>query len=115
MEIEIRAIDDVTVVEITGSVDSLTAEQLLNALNVQIAQDRVRLIADLSGVEYTSSAGLRTLLGTLKDTRRRGGDFRLASVQPRVLRALELSGFTSIVTLFPDVDTAVASFITRTA
>jgi anti-sigma B factor antagonist len=115
MDIEIRAIDDVTVVGITGSVDSLTAEQLFDALNVQIAQDRVRLIADLSGVDYTSSAGLRTLLGTLKDARRRGGDFRLASVQPRVLRALELSGFTSIVTLFPDVDAAVASFVTRTA
>jgi anti-anti-sigma factor len=117
MEIVIRAVSehDVTVIEITGSVDSLTSERLIGALSDQLSQDRVRLVADLSGVEYTSSAGLRALLITLKDARRRGGDFRLASVRPPVMRVLELSGFTSILNLFPDVEAAVASFSLRGA
>jgi anti-anti-sigma factor len=110
MEIEIRSVDHVTVVAINGNVDSLTAERLADAFSLQLNQDRVRLVADLSRVPYTSSAGLRTLLSTMKDARRRGGDFRLASVQPPVLRVLELSGFTGILNLFPDVDAAVASF-----
>jgi anti-anti-sigma factor len=110
MEIEIRSIEHVTVVAISGSVDSLTADTLADAFSTQLKQDRVRLVADLSQVLYTSSAGLRTLLSTMKDARRRGGDFRLASVQPPVLRVLELSGFTGILNLFPDVDAAVASF-----
>lgn len=110
MEIEIRALDHVTVVAIQGNVDSLTADRLADAFSTQLNQDRVRLVADLSRVPYTSSAGLRTLLSTMKDARRRGGDFRLASVQPPVLRVLELSGFTAILNLFPDVDAAVASF-----
>ena len=49
-------------------------------------------------------------MATLKDARRQGGDFRLAGVQPPVLRVLELSGFTSILKLYGDVDEAVASF-----
>jgi anti-sigma B factor antagonist len=110
MDIEITAHDHVTVVAISGSVDSLTAEALASAFATQLSQDRVRLVADLSKVLYTSSAGLRTLLTTMKDARRRGGDFRLASAQPPVLRVLELSGFTGILNLFPDVDAAVASF-----
>jgi anti-sigma B factor antagonist len=110
MEIEVKSIDHVTVVAISGSVDSLTADALADAFTTQLKQDRVRLVADLSRVLYTSSAGLRTLLSTMKDARRRGGDFRLANVQPPVLRVLELSGFTGILNLFPDVDAAVASF-----
>jgi anti-sigma B factor antagonist len=115
MEIEIRSVADITVVEIIGSVDSLTADRLTGAFATQLSLDRVWLVADLSRVDYTSSAGLRALLATLKDARRRGGDFRLASVQPSVLRVLELSGFTSILNLFPDVDAAVASFPARSA
>jgi anti-sigma B factor antagonist len=110
MEINIRAVADVTVFEIAGSVDSLTAERLTAAFASRLDSDPVHLVADLGGVDYTSSAGLRALLATLKDARRRGGDFRLANVQPPVMRVLELSGFTSILNLFPDVDAAVASF-----
>jgi anti-sigma B factor antagonist len=115
MEIDIKNLGDVTVIGITGSVDSLTAERLTAAFDLQLGQNRVQLVADLSGVEYTSSAGLRALLSALKEARRRGGDFRLASVPPAVLRVLELSGFTSILSLFPDVDAAVGSFLAHRA
>lgn len=110
MDIEIRFLDEVTVVEIAGSVDSLTAETLIGAMLGELDRDRARLVADFSRVDYISSAGLRALLSTLKDARRRGGDLRLASVSPPVLRVLEISGFTSILNLFTDVDAAVVSF-----
>jgi anti-sigma B factor antagonist len=50
------------------------------------------------------------MLSAMKETRRRGGDFRLAGANERVHKVLELSGFTSILRLFPDVGTALASF-----
>ena len=68
------------------------------------------LVADLGGVSYTSSAGLRALLAILKAVRHKKGDLRLACVQPNVHKVLEMSGFTSIFKLFEDVDAAVASF-----
>jgi len=102
--------EPVTVLRLSGSVDSLTASDLLDALSEQIKAARVRLVADFSDVAYTSSAGLRTLLATLKDARRQGGDLRLAGVQPPVHKVLELSGFTSILQLYTDVPAACASF-----
>lgn len=110
MEIEIRFMDPVTVVEIAGSVDSLTADTLTGAMLDELGRDRARLVADFSRVDYISSAGLRALLGALKDARRRGGDLRLAGVSPPVLRVLEISGFTSILNLFSDVEAAIVSF-----
>ncbi len=61
-------------------------------------------------MDYTSSAGLRALLETVKETRQRGGDLRLAAVQPDVRRILDLAGFTQILKLYGNVEEAVASF-----
>lgn len=110
MEIHATVIDEVAVVAVVGSVDSLNAEQLAGAFAIHLDAGRHRIVADFSRVDYTSSAGLRSLLGTMKDSRRLGGDLRLAGVQPSVERVLSLSGFTSIMKLYPGVDAAVTSF-----
>jgi anti-sigma B factor antagonist len=62
-------------------------------------------------VDYSSSAGLRVLLGAVKDTRSRGGDLYLVDIQPDVKKVLELSGFTSILKIFTDIESAVDNFI----
>jgi anti-sigma B factor antagonist len=111
MELSSESLGSTTVIHVSGSVDSLTADALLAALQSHVDDGRVRLVCDLSAVEYTSSAGLRALLATLKATRQQGGDFRLAAVRPSVHRVLELSGFTSILKLYGDVDAAVESFV----
>jgi anti-anti-sigma factor len=100
----------VTVAEIAGNVDTVTADELLTTLEGAIAEGRTRLVGDLRGVGYTSSAGLRALLGAMKEARRQGGDLRLAAVGEKVHKVLQLSGFTSILRLYDDVDAAVASY-----
>ena len=110
MQISIDRQRHVTVVAVAGSLDALTADALTVALQDEVRAGHTQLVAALSELEYTSSAGLRVLLGTLKDARQHGGDLRLAGVQARVLRVLELSGFTGILKLFPDVPSAVASY-----
>ena len=76
----------------------------------QITEGHVQLVADLGQLEYSSSAGLRTLLGAVKEARQQGGDLRLAAAQPDVDRLLSLSGFISIMKVFPEIDSAVASY-----
>jgi anti-anti-sigma factor len=110
MEIQIVQHDHVTVVSVAGSIDALTADGLVTALTDQVRAGHTRLVAAFEGVEYTSSAGLRVLLATLKEARQHGGDLRLASVRQPVMRVLELSGFTSILKCYDDVATAVSSF-----
>lgn len=110
MDISVNPGGSVTVVTINGSVDGLTADQLLVTLDAQVDAGRTHLVADLSGLEYTSSAGLRAVLGTVKRTRSKGGDLRLAAVQPQVFKVLDLAGFTGIMKLYDDVPSAVASF-----
>jgi anti-anti-sigma factor len=110
MEIRVESRSQVTVISVSGSVDGTTAGQLVASFREHVQAGSVCIVGDLSGVDYTSSAGLRALLETVKETRQRGGDLRLAAVQPDVLRILDLAGFTKILKLFPDVGAAVASF-----
>ena len=100
----------VTVVSIAGSLDAMTSPQLTEFLNGQLAEGRANLIGDLAALEYTSSAGLRAILNATKEARQRGGDVRLAAVQPNVKKVFELSGVTSILKFYSDVPAAVASY-----
>ncbi len=110
MQIESEPRATALIVAIQGSVDGLTADTLMETLEAYVDDGHTRLVADLSGVDYTSSAGLRALLATVKRARSGGGDLRLAAVQPNVRKVLDLSGFTSILKLYDTVDAAVESF-----
>jgi anti-sigma B factor antagonist len=110
MNVTVVQLEPVTVVAVEGSVDNLTAESLTNALSGHVGSGRVQIVADFSGVQYTSSAGLRSLLLTLKSCRKQGGDFRMAGVQANVLNVLTMAGFVNLIKVYPDVASAVESF-----
>ena len=111
MEIELRSADGITIVGIRGNIDGLTADELMRTFSERVSEGSVRLVADCASLDYTSSAGLRSLLGAVKLARQHGGDLRLAAIQQQVLRVLDLSGFTSILKTYPDVQSAVGSFV----
>jgi anti-anti-sigma factor len=110
MDIQSKQANEVTILSLNGSIDALTAPMITEYIQGLVAKGNIKLVADFSGVDYTSSAGLRVLLGAIKETRAQGGDMRLAGVQPDVLKVLNLSGFTNILKMFTDPDVAVASY-----
>ncbi len=110
MDITVQDRDSTAIVAITGSVDALTAGELMRSLSEQIESGHKRLVADLSAVDFMSSAGLRAIIAGLKEVRQRGGDLRLAGAQPGIDRVLRISGLTTILKTFETVDQAVASF-----
>lgn len=110
MEFNTKEMNDITVVELVGTIDAGTAGEITEKMSALIDDGAVRLVVNLSGVDYTSSAGLRMLLATAKQTRSAGGDLRLAEVLPAVLKVLTMSGFTSILKVFDDTVTAVESY-----
>ena len=82
-----------TIVCVEGEVDSSTAESLTAAFGKITAQGKCKLVGDFEKVGYISSAGLRVLLAVMKETRAKGGDLRLATVQEDVFRVFKMSGF----------------------
>lgn len=110
MEINHKQEGQVTIVSVIGSLDALTAPSLTESFGACLKAGNSKLVVDLASLDYTSSAGLRVLLNTVKEARARGGDLRLAAVQANVKKVFDLSGFVSIMQFYPDVAAAVASF-----
>src|SRR4030067_841553 len=92
MEISTEELKQVSVMAVTGRVDSATAPELENALKKLVDADKTQIVLDLKNVEYMSSAGLRAMVSTLKAVKRVNGDLRLASPSPRVEEVLRRAG-----------------------
>jgi len=110
MEIATNDIKQASVVTVTGRVDSATAPDLENALKQLVESDKTKIVLDLAGVEYMSSAGLRAMVSTLKAVKRVNGDLRLASPSQRVAEVLRLAGLNTIFSIYPDQAEAAGSF-----
>ena len=67
-----------------------------------------RLVLDLAGVEYISSAGLRSILAAGKKTKVQQGRIVLCSLKAMVREVFEISGFASLFSIFDSRDAAVA-------
>lgn len=110
MNVMVSEMKRATLLEISGRIDSTNAEQLGEAFNEQIDAGHTHLIADLSGIEFMSSAGIRELVSAFKRVRGLNGDLRLCSLSPRAKEVLEITGLDSQFKIFPTQVEAVGSF-----
>jgi anti-sigma B factor antagonist len=111
MEATIKEFKHCDVITVKGRVDSSTAPQLSQVLDKATEDGHFKLVLDLSGLEYMSSAGFRALLATQRTCKRYNrGEVVLATVPTRIKEALELAGFTDLFKTFDDVLAGVGSF-----
>jgi len=111
METSVKEFKHCDVVTVTGRVDSATAPQFSNALDKITKDGRFKIVLDMGGLEYMSSAGFRALLSAQRTCKRYNrGELILAAVPERIKEALELAGFTELFKSYPDALAAVGSF-----
>ena len=111
MEIAAREFKHCDVVIVTGRVDSSTAPKLSEVLDAITGAGRYKIVLDLSGLEYMSSAGFRVLLAVQRNCKHYNrGEVVLANVPENINNALELAGFDTLFKCFDDLTSAVGSF-----
>jgi anti-sigma B factor antagonist len=85
MEITVTEQKNITIVALQGNLDATTADKVSQRISAELGNGaesdskNADMIIDLSGIEFMSSAGLRTILATSQDARSAGGDLRLAA------------------------------------
>jgi anti-sigma B factor antagonist len=111
MEITVQEFKHCDMITVKGRVDSATAPQLAQALEAANEGGKYKLVVDMEGLEYMSSAGFRALLSTQRNCKKYNrGEVVLAAVPARIREALELAGFTELFKTFDDNLTAVGHF-----
>jgi len=94
-------------VTVSGEVDAHSAGDLRTAVEAGMGPE-VRVVADLSAVTFLDSTGLGVFVTALKRVQEQGGSLDLVVNSPRVLRVFELTGLDSMLTIHPDLATALA-------
>ena len=117
LDLETRAIDDVTVLYCRGR---FTYRDEATAFSQKIAEllpDTRWLVVELSGLETIDSAGLGELVVVHMWIRASGCSLKLAGANSRVRQVLELTNLLSVFDVHPTLDEALLSFqreITKT-
>jgi anti-anti-sigma factor len=73
-----------------------------------IERGDIRLVIDLTDLEYISSTGLSAFLSAAKKLRTNGGRMALTGLNSRIRLVFEMSGFLRLFPIFPNVEAAVA-------
>ncbi len=110
MEIKTVAYKRCTVVSVAGRIDSNTAPRFEQALKKVIEGGQSNVVLNMRGVEFISSAALRSMVAALKACKGAGGNLVLAEPGERVTEVLQLAGLMSLFERFDDVTAAVGSF-----
>jgi len=107
MEVNIRKEEKVLVVSVTGRMDAVSAPDFDTQVEERVDKGETNLVLDLSGLDYISSAGLRSMLTLAKKLKTKEGDLVLFGLQDMVNEVFEVSGFSTIFEIFGSLEEAM--------
>ncbi len=110
MDIKVRHTEDVTILELAGSLDISNAHQLRQAMTDAISVPSAQVVVNLRDLYFVDSSGLAVLVQGLKRAREHQGNLCLCSLQPPVRLILELTRFDKVFEIFVSEEDAVLAF-----
>ena len=95
---------------VQGEIDLYTVPRLRQELaRVLTDGGPVRLVVDLSGVDFCDSTGVNALLAAHRQAQDTGGDLELAALRPAVKKILQVTGLETVFTVTESPSEAVGS------
>ena len=107
MEISTSKADSVTIIRLAGDLDTNTSGPAQDSINEIIDGGADDILINLEDVGFVSSAGLRVFLATAKRLGAASGKLRISNLNETVHEVFEISGFISILSVFPTQEDAL--------
>ncbi len=97
-----------TVIALEGRLDTATSADFDFALEPH-ADKPTRMLIDLGGIQYVSSAGLRVFLMLAKKLQKSQGKLVLCNMSSGVREVFDIAGFSRILRIEPDQAAGLAA------
>jgi anti-sigma B factor antagonist len=111
MQIEQRAVGDVTVLDLKGRVTLGEGDELLkDKVNSLLNQGLKKIVLNLAGVPYVDSAGLGEIVRTYTTVSKQGGTLKLLNLTKRITDLLSITKLLTVFETFDNENDAVRSF-----
>lgn len=86
-------------VVLNGRIDTTNADRFLADIQPLMTAVSPDITIDCSGMEYTSSQGLRMFLMLQKSVSGHGGKMVLTNMEPKVKEVFDITGFSNILSI----------------
>jgi anti-sigma B factor antagonist len=111
MHVEVRQIQDVMILDLKGRLTAGLGDQILReAIDELLAEDRKKILLNLSEVAFVDSAGIGELVAGLRTARRFGAELKLLNLGKRVYSTLDMARLLPTFETYDQEDEAVRSF-----
>ena len=111
MNVDLRKEEDVVIVDFDGSLVVGVADEIVsNVVTELLADGYLKILLNLSKVDYVDSSGLGDVVQSYKMAERGGGAIKLLRPQDRVRRTLHLSNLLPLFEVFESEEDALQSF-----
>ena len=90
IDINYKEVDDFWEVSLTGSLDTETAPELEEDLAQIFDSDNNKLIFNMTGVDYVSSAGIRIIAMASRKMTEKSGAIAMIGLQPQIKKVFDI-------------------------
>lgn len=101
---------DITVLSISGNLDSLTVPEVRPVIEKIVASGIRKVALELSGLEVIDSSGIGAIVSLFKRVRGMSGDVKIVGVRGQPREILRLLGLERAFDIVPTLDEAARRF-----
>ena len=107
MEIQYRELDNgIILIKLIGRLDIIGTGEIETKFTGYCAGEKVRVIVDVSKVDFLASIGIRLLMLTAKSVASRGGRMVILDPISEVQDVLEITGIPAIIPIYSHLESA---------
>ena len=109
MNLDIRTIkkrEYVYVIELKGSLDTQTHQQLEEELSELLNEQTKAIILDMKELEYISSIGIKVILSAKNSLKKMNATFTMVNPQPQIKKVLDAMKILPVIDIFDDMPEA---------
>lgn len=107
MEFDYSELDNgIGLIKLGGKLDIIGVSEIETKFSGYCSGDKVRMVVDLSNVDFLASIGIRLLVTNAKSVAARGGKMVLLNPIPEVLSVLEVTGIPAIIPVYSQLESA---------
>jgi anti-sigma B factor antagonist len=110
MEITETRINDVYLLVLSGRLDVTCSGQLKETVSAMIDAQKLKILIDLSAVDFIDSSGLGMLVACLRSATKATGALKITSLQENPKKLFEVTRLDRVFEIFDDRDSALKSF-----
>jgi anti-anti-sigma factor len=111
MHVEIRQAGDVVIVDLKGKLSAGLGDQILrDTIDELLAEDKRKILLNLSDISFLDSAGVGELVAGLRTARRFGAELKLLNRSERVHSTLYMARLLPIFEIYAEETEALTRF-----